>query len=473
MADPIKSPYSAKPGAAGSPVPGKESQMTADDFLASFNAPEMDAAETVAADGADAYSPLEIQQMQETSDTLGKGADLIGSGLDVAGRAADYGGGLVRTGLAGSAAALSGKEGVVGEEDIKAALKGKAPLSAEYLRRLGVPEGGKLGGITARGAAGFAADIATDPLTIVSKLVKEVPYIGKALNSTNMGTQALGEAVYKSAFRKVDEKLAEKGKGKLSELLIEQGAPTGGTEKIAQKVSDMTSTLGKLRQGLYDKATELGVSIDTSFPLKRAESVLQNMRKDPGLRPAADELGQLLERYKSEGKVSLDMMSEWKTSLYDALPASSYGPHGKLKGPAKHFKAALANDFRDAIVGAGNKAEKGLGDSIEAINNKFGILLNAAKPLNQSGRGTGSLGTAIEGAVLATGGIKAAAAKKAFEMAVSPGSRTIVGKALMEAGRKNLVEDSARRLFINATQGGSPLDLVPSGTPPPEETPTE
>lgn len=397
---------------------------------------------------------------------------LVSQGLDYAGRALDYAGGIARTGLASSAGVaqdvLQGKNPlteppVVNEEDVMNALKGKAPDSAEYLRRLGVPEGGsiKLGNMTftTRGAAGFAADIATDPLTQVVKLAKKLPYLKKLINSegtagmVNKATEALGEAVYKSAL--------PKGAEEAGETLIRAGAPVGGTARLAQKVEELSNTMGKLRQGLYDKATELGVTIDAAYPLKRAEATLSAMKKDPGLAPQVQELEGLLMRYKEAGKVPVDIMSEWKSHLYDALPASAW-EGGRMKKTAQRFKMALAADFREAIEQAGNKAQKGLGDSINALNDKWGTLLSATRPLEKATQATGGkLGLMIDGAVAATGGPQAYALKKGFDVATGTGARTLVGKALMEAGKKDVASRLVRQSAADMLKQGALSPMQP------------
>ena len=58
----------------------------------------------------------------------------------------------------------------------------------------------------------------------------------------------------------------------------------------------------------------------------------------------------------------------------------------------------------------------------------------------------------IDGAVAATGGPQAYAAKKAFDMATGTTARTVVGKALMEAGRKDLSSRLMRQSVANITR---------------------
>jgi len=454
----IQGAPSPKPGSVNSPVPNQKSAV--EDFFAE-SAPTSPLA---LPPGEEAYAPVTTEA--PPSETPSR----TGQALGVAGQVLDYAGGLTRTGLAGVAgAAKMGYEAatgqplsepVAGPNDVIAAAKGRAPGTAEYLRRLGVPEGGSLRigdtKVTARGAAGLAGDIATDPLTAVGKLVKEVPYLTKFLQSPSRATEAIGEAVYRSGLSKVDQKLAQRGSGALSDVLIAEGAPVGGLKSIGDKVSAMSETLGKVRQGLYDRATELGVTIDTSYPLKRAEAVIDKFSRDPGLAPAMSELRGLVERYKAAGKVSIDELSAWKTNLYDSLPASAFDGVGKLKGQAKTLKAALAADFRDAIVGAGNKAEKGLGNAIDKLNEKWGILLESQKPLARSAEGgTGKLGTAIDGLLLGSGNGWALAGKKAAEVANTTAVKTAVGKAAMEVGKLDLMNRLTRQAIAGSQRQDS------------------
>lgn len=379
---------------------------------------------------------------------------LVSQGLDAAGRVLDYGGGAVRTLGFDVASKLAGKP-VVTDADAEAALKGKAPSSAEFLRRMGVGEGGSLntplGKITSRGAAGLAVDIVADPLTVFNKTVKSIPYLRKLLNGPGQATEALGEAVYKSALKSVDDKLLKRGKGSVGEILIENGAPIAGEAKLAQKVETLSNVMQKTRQGLYDKAAELGVTANTAAEgaFKNAEAVLARMRKNPTLVGVADELQDGMNKFKAEG-VPLETLSQWKTDLYDSLPASAFtGP--KLKGAAKQFKAALAADMKNTIVKSGNAGDKGLGDAIESVNQNWGTLINATELMKRGGAsGGGKLGTMIDGAVAAAGGPKAYAAKKGFDLATGAAAKTAVGKAFMQAGRTGVANAITRRGIVEA-----------------------
>lgn len=449
-----------KPQSLAKPVPGDDLANAAKAFMAQQSQGQVELPSTPSAQAQgeeEQFAPVEVQEEAPQEPGVGMQA------LDAAGRVLDYAGGAVRTGLANAAGLVTGQGNIVTEKDLKNVAKGKAPDSAEYLRRLGVPEGGSvnIGGqkFTTRGAAGFALDVATDPLTLITKAIKGTPYLKKLLNSETSGVanklaQTLGETVYKSAL--------PEGVEAAGQTLIKNGAPIVGRAGLARKVEEAAGTMGKLRQGLYDRATELGVSIDASYPLKRAEAMLTNIRKDKALAPVADELEQLLNVYKGQGKVPIDLVSTWKTNLYDALPASAFnGP--KLKNKAKAFKYALAADFRDAIIQAGNKAEKGLGDSIAKINDEWGTLLEALPGTMKAAKkgGGGKLGVMIDGAVAAVGGPKAYIAKKAYDVASGTAAKTLVGRALMEAGRKDLASRLSRQAIAAPTRNPGAPEAVP------------
>lgn len=446
-----RSAYSAKPSSVAAPVPGKEEKLTADALLAELETPPIPSS----AQGA---LTAESLLNEDVAAAPAQEQSVGGQVLDAAGRVLDYPGGFARAGLASAASTLSGQDNVVKPEDLKAALKGKGPDSAEYLRRLGVGEGGSfnvpgLGKVTQRGAAGLALDIATDPLTAISKLAKAAPYLKKALGAPGKVMEAAGEALYRSGLSKIDDKLAARGEDALSSLLIKEGAPVGTQAQIAQKASAMAETMGKLRQGLYDKINQAGVAIDTSQPFKKAEAVLAGMRRDPTLHAAADTLQEMLNQYKSAGKVGVDVMSEWKTNLYESLPASAFDGFGKLKGRAKEFKGALASDFREAIIEAGNKADKGLGDAINALNEKWGTLLSAQKPLaGASGGVMDKLGASIDGILLGSGHGWALAGKKALDLGNTTAAKTAAGRVLMELGKKDLTNKLTRQAVIKSTR---------------------
>lgn len=383
-------------------------------------------------------------------------AEASGGALDTAGRVLDYPGGFTRAGLAEVAGIATGKPNLVTPEDLKAAAVGKGPNSAEYLRRLGVSEGGSLtlpglGRVTLRGAEGLAFDVLTDPLTLIARTVKEIPYISKLLNAPNKASEALGEAAYKSAITAKDSEKAAKA----GQALIDAGAPVGGQAKLDAAIAQTATTMGKIRQGLYDQFTQLGGQVDMpKDAFKNSEGVLANLRKNPTMHGLADEFEAMLNQYKGEGFVDMERMSQWKTQLYDSLPKNAFNG-AKLANPGKMFKAALANDFKNLIVDSGNKVEKGLGDAINKVNDKWGALLESSGVPNG---GAGTLGKMIDAAAFGVAGLPGLLKKKAFDLAIGPYGRTIVGKALMDAGKQGVAGALTRQALIKPGQPDQPSE---------------
>jgi len=180
------------------------------------------------------------------------------------------------------------------------------------------------------------------------------------------------------------------------------------------------------------------------------------MRADPGLKPMADSLQETLDRYKAGGKVDIGTLSDWKTNLYNALPQAAYDANGRLSAPAKQFQKALASDFREAIVDAGNKAEKGLGDKIDSINDKWGSLIQADKPMTmQIRRGnTPNLITPVDAMLTGVGTMAThnpietlglLAAKKAADASKTTFARTTAGKGLLDVGKSGLLDSAIRQ----------------------------
>lgn len=386
-----------------------------------------------------AASPQGAQAQSFDEFAAGQGSEqapksMTGKALDAAGRVLDYPGGFVRAGLAEAVGAATGNGSIVTEDDLKNAAVGKGPNSAEYLRRMGVSEGGSLtlpglGRVTLRGAEGLALDIATDPLTLVAKTMKQIPYLKDLIEAPGKASEALGEAVYKSAVTAKDPaKAAEAGRA----LIENGGAPIAGNAGLQQKIADTASIMGKMRGALYDEFNQLGGKIDGSAKdlYKNAEGVLSTLRQNPTLAPVADKLEGMLNQYKGQGFVPVEQMSQWKTQLYDSVGAAFDGK--PIPNPAKAFKAALAIDMKNAIVDSGNAVKKGLGDAINDINSKWGGLLEA-KP--NTGAGGGSLGKSIDALAVISAGIPGYVKKKALEMATGPYGKTLIGNALMHAGK--------------------------------------
>jgi len=400
----------------------------------------------------------------------GLGAKALDYGL----RALDYGGGLIRTagaGLANIPYSIATGKSITQPEDVLNAFKGKSPTSAQYMERAGIPEGphadlmpeftipgtdvtlGK-GDTSLRDAEGLALDIATDPLTSIVKAVK--PF-GRAAES-------IGEGAYRSAFKKIDEKLAEKGTQPLSDVLLKNGAPIGTTKGISNKIGKIGDDLLKAREALYNRANDLGATVDMTDVTKNSEGLIGKMKTDPGLRAKAQPLEDLLNNYKSEGFVPVNTASDWKTNLYNALPDNAYDITGKVKGPAAKFQKQLANDFKNAIVNSSNAVEEGLGNKIGDINEDLSSIIQSKKPMaNQIRKGNtpnfltstdpivSGIGYAAGGA---GGGAGLLAAKKAADLSKTTLFRTGLGKGLINIGNSGIDPILYRQILNGLIEDG-------------------
>jgi len=396
--------------------------------------------------------------------------------LRTAGKIADYGGGLIRTAGAAGAGAVAGALGAppaqpIGTvEDFQQALIGEAPTSAQYMERAGVEEGisinlPKLGRVSQRDVSGFAADLATDPFTALAKLTKTTPIMTKFLRKPSPildritavlanpgGTVAntLGEEAYKRSFSKLGEKIGQERARGVAKQLIKEGAPVGA--KAVQEAAERLSVdMGNIRQGFYDYADQLGVTIDLkkSGTFGRSEALLNKWmtQADPATAPLVGDLYDLLNSYKDRGVAKLSDVSAFKTQLYHGLPKSAF-QNNRVVGIADQFKNALADDMRRSIVRAGEVGERGLGKSIDKLNEVWGPIIEAQGPLAKQalieGRSS-ALGAQIDAIAVASGNVAPAIARKAMEFAQTPYAKRAVGKALMRAGESGFVDALTRR----------------------------
>lgn len=389
-------------------------------------------------------------------DVSARGRQGLGEVAESAGRLADYGGGLVRTGLAGVGGLVTANPNVVTQRDLINAATGHAPKSSEYLGRLGVPEGPSIelpyfGKTSARDVGGFLTDVVTDPTTAAAKVGKFNP-VGEAVES-------VGKKTYKSGLKKVDERLAEKGAKPISDVLLEAGK-TGTTKKLAKDAEAIGKEALAKRQEIYDVVKQSGQKIDVGGIAKRTKEKIAKMAEDPGLRSTAQRLQDMLDQYAAEGFVDIDKASDWKSNLYNALPESAYDAHGKLKGPVAQFQKTFANDFKNAIIEAGEKASPGLGKQIDTLNETMQSTISAKKPLAMQVRRaeTPNYVTSVDAMLAAASGAASQdplttagilAAKKSADLAKTTWARTKAGKGLMRTGRSGIPQGLLNRSLIN------------------------
>lgn len=266
---------------------------------------------------------------------------------------------------------------------------------------------------------------------------KQIANLAGNTVGAELGARAVGfggEKIYKSAFKKIDEKMLEKGKTPFSEVMRENGMPAGSMEKIKETAKNLKNEKMAERGAAYDKATDKAVTVDPDYPAPEAEAVLEKMRRDPNLREQADALQAHLDNYRKEGKVSLEQMSEWKSNLANSLPKSAYDGNGRPGPWAQQYKKALASDYRNAVVEGGDVAEAGMGQKIDKLNDEIGTLIEAEKPAKkQIGRENTHNAISSVDAPLLYLKFKAGLLKKAADIAKLTSARTYAGKGMVQA----------------------------------------
>lgn len=230
-------------------------------------------------------------------------------------QALDYVGGNTRTSLVAPVLEkLSGKD-VYHTGEATEALKGNPLSSAEILARLGMEEGKSLSDVfpnlynktgkglrlqaggwadpTLRGSAGFAMDVATDPLTygtlgiapamkagakalrgsnkigsgLASKVLQTVPAI---TNPATEGLMPAGKAMYKAGFKPLDAVSAKFGKEPVSEIAWRYGM-RGTNKQIAKQADEAITKLSAQRDAILNSIDQAGHSPDMARAMEPAK----------------------------------------------------------------------------------------------------------------------------------------------------------------------------------------------------------
>lgn len=397
--------------------------------------------------------------INKDKDVLERAKDGALSALDYGLRGLDYAGGLTRTAAAQIADPFTENDVVTGD-DWKRALVGKAPSTAEFMDRAGIPEGASIdlnpfaeGETSVRDLVGFAGDIVLDPLTYISLGTAGTAKSG--LNAAGRALQKGGKAVYKSGLKAVDQDVVEKGAKPVSDVLFKNRV-SGTVEQVRRKSDEIKKDLSSKREALYDQADALGVKVNPSAAVQRAKEITAKMRENPGKAELADRFDEFIRKYEMSGPIDVRTASDWKTSFYDALPDSAFDRVGKLKGDAKKVHKALGRGFKEEIETAGELGQKGLGGSVESINQDWGSLLAADKPLSREAKKAkrknmvSSVDAGLAGYAVADPltGSALLGAKKLGDLSKTTFARTKTGLALDSLGQSGLIDPAIRQLLI-------------------------
>lgn len=459
---------------------------------------------------------------------------LAAKALDYGLRGLDYAGGVARTGAGEVADAFIDGDNVTGD-DWKRALVGKAPSSDELMDRYGVPEGGKVnlfpevkvpftditlgqGETSAREAGGFVGDVALDPLTYVSLGGNQLAKGGlrAAVAPLSQGAKKVGKAMYNSAFKKIDEKLLEKGTRPLSQVMFKNRA-WGGPESLQRQVKEIGERLKAEREALYSEADALGAKVDMKQASRRAQDEVNRLKGIRGAEGTANALEKHIKTYttgkgtqtvsvpdhklieeadaltglKVKRKVALDdprpgeivnriveepiekalpplsisEASNVKTRFYDELPDQAYSKIGKVKGDAKRVNKLMGEGTKTEIERAANRVETGLGDEIAEINADWGSTIGAQKPMAAEVRkaNTKNLVSSVDAGLAGytltnpVTGLPILVSKKMGDVAKGTAFRTGAGLGLDAIGNSGVLDPLTRQILIE--QNRSPWDI--------------
>lgn len=332
---------------------------------------EMAALESELAPKAPAQAPVPVPQeaIPAAIQEFLSEHPLVAKGAGMAAKALDYTSGLGRTAAALAADPFMKEELLKKGEGFKA-LTGEAVPGEELLKRAGVEEMGSvhvpgMGDVTGRDVAGAVGEIATDPLTYVS-----------------LGVIPAGKMLYKSGLKNIDKALSKKGVAPVSDVLMKEKI-WGTTKGIQGKAKALEESLNARRARILEAADKMGAKADPLMASKGAAEEIARIKRDPGLRPMAEQLEGKLQSYIAEGPQTLTQMNEWKSNLYNTMPATAFDKYGKLLPPAKKFEKKLASGFKTEIEKGASSASAGAGEQLAKTNRDLGSLIAAKKPMAQ------------------------------------------------------------------------------------------
>lgn len=412
------------------------------------------------------------------------------------------------------------------------------PSYDELLEKAGVGEGGALsdvlpgmysdtgegmltlqkGGVldpTARGAAGFALDIALDPATYlgapVAKLAKETSIARKKLieklgeesseglvkrlsspqamaavknalaqtadaviNPFEKLMRGAGRTAIKAPFLAADSELASKGAKPLSEYAWEKeifGTRRGMENKFVKEYGENIAA----RDAVLDSISH---PIDYDKAFGKADEIAGKLRT-AGEKDAADAINAMAMQYKEAGQLAQakgagpQIAQYQKQLLSEKLPDSAYGAAGRARGPINQARKAMAGGLSDEIGSAAAKSIEGGDVALKQANKNLQTLLGSRKVRERVAKVEGrrprmtqlekytTLGAAI-GSDNPGKGAAYYGAKKLFDLLGGPAVSSGSAIGLKKASEAPLINKILKRVYIDQEQEKqSPWTLLP------------
>lgn len=400
-------------------------------------------------------------------------ADQFGDAGEVAGRAMNMvespfvmGAAQVASALKSYAQGRGWKEGakIITPEDEKRMLHGEGPGVSEMAHRMGVPSGPEF---DIMGNKIRPADIAMD--TVGGAALSPFSYMGAAARPAGEVLQGAGKTVYKSGLKKVEERIAEKGKTGLGEDLLENGI-TGSAKSVASQTKGVMKETKSGVDAVLKQAEEKGAKVDMVRATKEAQDLVDHLKKtanpqDAGLQKTIQVLQDKVNEYKTAPSPTPSQATEWKTMFNSNAGDQSF--QEAMKTPlGKQFEKAMGSGHKAAVeesVGAtlGKEAQ----DQVASQNASLGRMIDAQKPLKMQARRetTPNWISPIDATLLAYAahdpvyGLPVFAAKKLADYAKTTHARTNVGYLLNRAGKTG-VPDALLRQGVAESMSQNPWE---------------
>lgn len=415
-------------------------------------------------------------QDESTIDQIKQGAL---KGLDYAGRGLDYLGGVTRT--AGSYPFVKQVTG----QDVLNAFKAHPLSGNQILEKAGVSQGKSLSDVipgyskepapwyvpekggaldpTARGAAGLALEIGTDPLAMASIGVKAgtnaARMAGRALTPAEkllqystrpVGTalEDIGTSRYKSALRGVDESLKSAGKPAISDTFIQQGMPVGNMQTLKAKAKVFADQAGQAMGNIETEAAGKGATVNMLPAMDDAMELSSEMRASPhpSVQAAGQKLDDITASYLEKGeKVPVDKAREWSSEANKLASEQAFNPMTANNVPfASEANREIGQGLKGEVYKSIENTTPELSDQYKLANQQYSTL--ASKPAQRELKNAAKVerkknAITLVDAMIASGslanptiGLPILGAKKAIEFGNSALGRTMAGKGLYNLG---------------------------------------
>ena len=385
--------------------------------------------------------------------------------LDMGMRALDWAGGMGRMSASGYVDLynLATDQPLLNEPDtFQKALKGQAPTTEDYLQKSGMEDS------VGRAALGFVGDVALDPTTYMSGGATAIPKLTKLqklMNPAGTVADVVGNKMIASGVSKIDETLELAGKGKLSDIMIEEGI-VGTNKQIKKKLGKLSNRFAKDRKAMYESVEAAGGKVDTTKIMDEFAQYTDKFRAKTG-NEIGDQIAgqmeeQLLKALPDASEITLKQASNIKSQVRKSLPETFYGPFGNVKDEYKAGVDKISSLFQKNIEEAAETALPGMGQTIAKKNKDWSVLLDADSPLgrearNASGKNYITSVDAMVGAGTFVGAGKQGAgtmlaAKKLADAMKTTAVRTVGGREVKNIGKA--LDPMIRRGLINYNRQG-------------------